>query len=82
MDDNLNLEQLLTRCKVLDSDKLIRIYFEPDSHLFYIHYVDEMAFFLPPDASLLFECTPESVRVEIEIFIGHALRKLIEEFKL
>ncbi len=76
MDDNLNLEQLLTRCKVLDSDILIRIYFDPDLCLFFICYVDELAFFLPPETSFLFECTPDGVRVEIEIFISRAVRLL------
>ena len=74
MDDNLNLEQLLTRCKVLEPELQIRIYFDPDTYLFYIHYLEEMAWFLPPTASLICECMTDGVRFEIERYIALSVR--------
>jgi len=78
MDDDLNLEQLLTRCKVLDPGIMVRIYFNPYACWFYISYTEELEFFLSPDASLICHTRADQVRVCIEVFIARAVRKFIE----
>lgn len=74
LDDNLNLEQLFSRCKQMDPNIMIRIYFDPDISLFHINYLDTMEFFLPPTASFIGQCRAEKVRLTIEFFIGRAVR--------
>ena len=78
-DEELNLEELLIRCKQMDPLIRVRIYYDPAVRWFYISFLETMAFWIPNDASFLFECEAARVGAEIEMFISQAMRKISEE---
>ncbi|KKM88406.1 hypothetical protein LCGC14_1259030 [marine sediment metagenome] len=78
-DDDLNLEQLLTRCKELEPTTVIRVYFDPDVYRFDFNHLDELDFFIAPGASFIGQCVAGNVRICIEIFIAQSIRKLSKE---
>lgn len=81
MDEELNLEQLLARCKEMNQDECINIYFDPDTRYFYINPIGVMPFWLPRNAYHVSRCLPSEVRSIIEGVLSYAVYKLTKEEK-
>lgn len=78
-DVELNLEQLLKRAKELHPESCIDLYYDPDTHYFYIYEYNTLHYFLPLDASFIGRGMAKDVRYTLEIFISVAVNKLIKE---
>lgn len=79
MDEDMNLEQLLARCKELNSDHMISVYYDPDTFHFFINYAGVLPFWIPRGAVYLGRCAAKNVRSGLEDFLAIAVRKLIKE---
>ena len=80
-DDNLNLETLLTRCKDLDPNEQIDLYFDPTTYFFFIHFRGVMPFWIPRAATYMLSCEAGVIRIHIAQFLSQAIIKLKEGIK-
>ena len=76
IDENLNLEQLLSRCKELDQDEWINVYYDMGPKWFYINHESVLPFWIPRGAYHLCGCLPRDVRSIIENTLSYAVRQL------
>lgn len=77
--EELNLEQLLSSAKRMPPKDCIDIYYDPDTHYFYVNPFDMISFWLPVGASFICREEAKDVRYGIEKFISQAVHKLIRE---
>ena len=78
MDEDLSLQQLLTRCKELDPDQFIHIYFDLDTQYFIINYFGILPFWIPRSAIHMGKCQAVYVESEIVKYIAYAAKKLTD----
>ena len=78
-DEELNLQQVLTRSKQFPQDATLDVYYDPDTHYFYIYPYNVLQYWIPTGASFIGRGPAHDTRLTIEIFISNAVRKLIRE---
>ena len=79
MDEDLSLQQLLTRCKELPLEENIRIFIDLDTQYFIINYADILPFWIPRNAIMIGKCQAYYVESEIIKIIAYAAKKLTDE---
>ncbi len=81
MNEDLTLTGLLTRCKELPPNDIIRIYIDLDSQYFIINFGGTLSLWLPRSAIMIGKCEAINVESEIVNLIAYAAKKLTEEPK-
>lgn len=81
-DVQLNLSQVLTRATQLPQDETFDLYYDPDTHYFYLYPYNTLKYWIPLGASFLGRGRAENMRLTIESFIGNAVYRLIREVRV
>lgn len=81
IDDNLNLEALLKRCRDLEPQQTIDLYYDPSVYLFFIQFKGVMPFWIPRGATYMCSCDAGQVHYALESFLAQAVIKLKQGIK-